>query len=1018
VRGDAIEARPQGAWEKLARRAWHQKGRLVAGVAVFLFLVAAGLLIQHHYQEARKLSNEQYRQTVMGAIMNLQVGQMLINAESALDPAVDPFRYFTSADSRVTAGGGGLNPVLKAIEDLEKAAASSPGRPDAYYQRARGLRLLGMEEEAGKALEDAIRSDGNFVPARVLLAILREKRGGGAPTNGEGKPQALDALGVEETWRLAYLATSERRWSDASEAYSRLMKMEADGHELHLGSSLEARLGRGYAFLEGKQYVQAIEDFASAAALWPNLVESALLKGKAYDLMGNTALAKATFEEAYRSAPFPDEVARVMAIIYGDSLRDFEKALGWADRVRDDRFRETTRAACLLLLGRFDEAAAAAKRALEKDPNDVPAIIHLGTALFHKRRIKDAAKLFENAIQLDPRDPLGYGRLGYTLFFRGMPEAAILQFRNALERNPKYLGARIGLTDSLSDMGRFDEALAEAQESFRMAPKSAVVAKDLASLLASFGEYQKAEKLFKEANDLDPPYSMTYAMWGDALSFQDKREEALRMYEKALALCSVPNGRTLPGREGALHGRIGQFHEREGRLEEALSGYCMALKDFPQSRLWQRKLPPLLLHVGESAKVGRMLDDLGDCLEALLDQDYPGLLQTLAWTRLRGDKKRDLAKAFELIQKAREQDAGADPDTESVLAELQFRSGQKEEAILTLEQALQMPKAERHLSEQLAAYRQEVLPDLVSYSSIDAALCSLTPAEGAQSKLFKDLSAVAKGDAGSRRVLYLEARMLEGKGHHSDATGKLRTLKDLDAKSPEPLLGLARNLRATGDLLAAERELRQTLERGVPITRQIWDLWTVVSLVDLSRPPADLIAEFPQQTPEGYGADIHWVLERLRDRDAIRINCGSCENRTVKGTAWGPDRFYTGGQAGSWYRGKIERADDDALFLNVRWFPEVQYSPAAYRIPLPRGTYRVILRFAEVYFRARGKRVFDVKLEGEEVLRGYEPLKGGFATADTRQYTVAVEDGILDIEFVRRVDNPMISAIEIERLGQ
>jgi hypothetical protein len=60
-------------------------------------------------------------------------------------------------------------------------------------------------------------------------------------------------------------------------------------------------------------------------------------------------------------------------------------------------------------------------------------------------------------------------------------------------------------------------------------------------------------------------------------------------------------------------------------------------------------------------------------------------------------------------------------------------------------------------------------------------------------------------------------------------------------------------------------------------------------------------------------------------------------------------------------------------------------------------------------------RRFDVFLEGKEVLHDYDGAgTAGFATADPHSFDVAVEDGLLDISFGRRKDNPHLSAIEVE----
>ena len=115
----------------------------------------------------------------------------------------------------------------------------------------------------------------------------------------------------------------------------------------------------------------------------------------------------------------------------------------------------------------------------------------------------------------------------------------------------------------------------------------------------------------------------------------------------------------------------------------------------------------------------------------------------------------------------------------------------------------------------------------------------------------------------------------------------------------------------------------------------------------------------------------------------------------------------------------IQNTDNDEVYLSGRFFSELASGDVAYRVPLPPGRYRVTLHFAEVYglTRVPGTRVFDVLLEGEAVLENYDMrAEAGFATADFYSFPVDVEDGILEIGFVRRVENPKFSAIEIERV--
>ena len=102
--------------------------------------------------------------------------------------------------------------------------------------------------------------------------------------------------------------------------------------------------------------------------------------------------------------------------------------------------------------------------------------------------------------------------------------------------------------------------------------------------------------------------------------------------------------------------------------------------------------------------------------------------------------------------------------------------------------------------------------------------------------------------------------------------------------------------------------------------------------------------------------------------------------------------------------------DNDALYRDVR------RDMNAYRIAVPNGRYRVTLQFCEPNFTETGKRVFDVKLEGETVLTGLDIFEhaGTGRALDFEFGGVGVKDGRLDIEFVRRADVPCIAAIAVE----
>ena len=80
------------------------------------------------------------------------------------------------------------------------------------------------------------------------------------------------------------------------------------------------------------------------------------------------------------------------------------------------------------------------------------------------------------------------------------------------------------------------------------------------------------------------------------------------------------------------------------------------------------------------------------------------------------------------------------------------------------------------------------------------------------------------------------------------------------------------------------------------------------------------------------------------------------------------------------------------------------------------GTYRVNLLFAEIWTEAKepGKRVFGVSIEGNVVIDSLDQVKEkGWRVAFVKSFDVEVTDGNIDINLLKRIQNPAIKAIEI-----
>ena len=74
-----------------------------------------------------------------------------------------------------------------------------------------------------------------------------------------------------------------------------------------------------------------------------------------------------------------------------------------------------------------------------------------------------------------------------------------------------------------------------------------------------------------------------------------------------------------------------------------------------------------------------------------------------------------------------------------------------------------------------------------------------------------------------------------------------------------------------------------------------------------------------------------------------------------------------------------------------------------YSIPVANGDYQVFLKMAEIQFNEIGSRVFDVSIEGTQVISGIDlyAVAGHDLTHD-RTFSTTVNDGVLAIELAGR----------------
>ena len=176
------------------------------------------------------------------------------------------------------------------------------------------------------------------------------------------------------------------------------------------------------------------------------------------------------------------------------ATREYARA---ADLLPDDPGVQLKAATHLLLMGQFEDARSRAQRVLDRDENNVEALVIRGSALAGMRNVEGGIKELEEAIALDPTRGLTYSNLAFLQLAAGQREAARATFERAVEVSPRSVLALLALASFyLGDrnIGGVEKTLTQA---LSVEPNNVLANRAMAVLLMSTNRAPEAEQYFK-----------------------------------------------------------------------------------------------------------------------------------------------------------------------------------------------------------------------------------------------------------------------------------------------------------------------------------------------------------------------------------------------------------------------------------------------------------------------------------------------------------------------------------------
>jgi TolB-like protein/Flp pilus assembly protein TadD len=242
----------------------------------------------------------------------------------------------------------------------------------------------------------------------------------------------------------------------------------------------------------------------------------------------------------------------------------------------------------------LEQAVELFREATRRDPAYARAYAGLawsysGQAYFghgpRARLVQQARAAAERAVELDPGLAEAHSELADIAQLHDWDfRAAEAHFRRALELNPGLASPRSRMAWMLMDLGKTDEAIAEAKRATELDPVAAGLLSNLAAMYTYAGQHERAVPVYEAALALDPESPIVLANL--ALTYADlgRHAEAITTVERAQKL--APDEPFVLTTLAYVNGRAGRRSDAERAIRSLealpdLSPYFLATAHAP-----------------------------------------------------------------------------------------------------------------------------------------------------------------------------------------------------------------------------------------------------------------------------------------------------------------------------------------------------------------------------------------------------------------------------------------------------
>ncbi|HYD63839.1 tetratricopeptide repeat protein [Azospirillum sp.] len=548
------------------------------------------------------------------ALATGQLAQALGTLTLLLEHAPD------NAEARMLAGRVLLRTgrIEAAIAAYRRLIACVPHQATAFANLAQALRRDGAAAEAEVMMDRALRleperAELHFNFGNLLRAGARHE----AAVHAFQRAVALKPEFAEAWCNLGLCRKDLGRSGHAMAALRHAVAVQPDFADAH--TNVAALLVSTERFAEAlAAYGDALRLAPAQPAVWRNCGAVLLILDRPEEA-ADTLCKALTLAPGDGGAWEQLAKARRKTGDAGGSIAAWNRALRLAPDAREPRL-----ALCRLYLDRNrpEEAAAVARDALVRTPDDAPVLTRLAEALCRQSRFVEGERWARRALALDTRDRAAMNCITSALTGQLRFDAAVAWTRRTLARYPDDPWLYANAQAPLVEVRRWREAERLARRALRVAPNQGAFHYGLAMVLKNRGRIDEAMPHYDEGARLTPDAPRGRFNRAVALLAVGRAEEGLPEYEWRWKLPDFPSARQLwplqsfpqPVWNGEpLNGRtllvwaeqgIGDEIWDSGYLEPLLRGGTRCVvecdhrlvglmqRSFPSARVVERTAPP------------------------------------------------------------------------------------------------------------------------------------------------------------------------------------------------------------------------------------------------------------------------------------------------------------------------------------------------------------------------------------------------------------------------------------------